>query len=121
MSRMNFVSFVVVTRTGTWLSRSYPIHVAVVFAFLIPPPVAGRIDALLLPLAVWLSFWLLWPIRFINFMTRWQLVVVGRSPCWPSSLCLHGAIQRPHRYVGSAALYRLAAATVAGVLLSVSV
>ena len=65
------------------------------------PPVLRRflliaIDALLLPLAVWLSFWLRLAHPFHPSFLAAGVGFVGRNPCWPSSLCLHGAIQRSH-------------------------
>ena len=83
--------------------------------FLLCSPLTRRLllivtDALLLPLAVWLSFWLRlatpWPLAFLNAGLWMALgVVVIGLPLYAFS----GQYKGLTRYVGSTALYRLAA------------
>ena len=94
------------------LSRSYPIRVA--YQALRFTPRARRhllivIDALLLPVAVWLSFWL----RLAHpFHPSFQISGLWLLPAvWLIGLPLYaltGQYKGLTRYVGSAALYRLA-------------
>ena len=87
----------------------------VVRCFLLCSPLTRRLllfttDALLLPLAVWLSFWLRlatpWPLAFLKAGLWMALgVVVIGLPLYAFS----GQYKGLTRYVGSSALYRLAA------------
>ena len=82
------------------MSHSYPIKFAkraVRF-----PPKARRllligIDALLMPLAVWLSFWLRLAHPFHpTFQVAGLWLLPAAAADWPAVICLHRAIQRPH-------------------------
>ena len=87
----------------------------IVRCFLLCSPLTRRLllivtDALLLPLAVWLSFWLRlatpWPLAFLKAGLWMALgVVVIGLPLYAFS----GQYKGLTRYVGSTALYRLAA------------
>ena len=58
------------------------------------------IDALLLPLAVWLSFWLRQAHPFHpSFLNAGTWLLMGVILVGLPSLCPHEAIQRPTRYV----------------------
>ena len=83
-------------------------------AFLSLPPVFRRlllivIDALLLPLAVWLSFWLRMAHPFHpSFMAAGTWLVLAVLLLGLPLYAFTGQYKGLTRYVGSAALYRLA-------------
>ena len=94
------------------MSRSYPIRVANQ-AVRLPPRARSLlligIDALLLPLAVWLSFWLRLAQPFHpNFLVAGSWLLLAVLLVGLPLYAFTGQYKGLTRYVGSAALYRLA-------------
>lgn len=94
------------------MSRSYPIRVANQ-AVRFPPRVRRLlligIDALLLPLAVWLSFWLRLAHPFHpSFLAAGSWLLLAALPVGLPLYAFTGQYKGLTRYVGSQALYRLA-------------